>query len=256
VESNEDRPTQNKIDEAGEKNTLSDRLLEQIFELWVEPELTRRRFELDPDQIMKVLVEINPAESRPIVKINDEAELLIEFTATRKITNGEAFTEADIDQVHSVRPAQIGENSGWICFAVIRGRHAIAFDFRYNWSRALRLIQRAREFLTVARNAATNSPGVACDNAFSAAELSVQAQMLLRQQDIRQHWRRQEWFDSWTELDNSPNIHSLALRELHGYRAAAHYADADLVIPKGRLVELLDTNEEMIKYAAQRAGEA
>lgn len=137
---------------------------------------------------------------------------------------------------------------------MIKGHYVIAFDFRYNRSLAATLIERAREFLVTGEGVASKFPAVACDTAFSAAELSVQAQMLLQQQVTKSHWRRQNWFDAWTELENSPSTHSAALRELNGYRAAARYADGEFNVPGNRLSELLDITEEMIDAAAARAG--
>ena len=102
-----------------------------------------------------------------------------------------------------------------------------------------RLLIRAREFLDAAHRATTAAPGVACHTVFSAAELSVQAQMMSVQQLTKSHWQREDWLESWTEHNNSPASHLDALQQLHEYRAAARYAGKDLELPEGRLKELL-----------------
>jgi hypothetical protein len=242
------------MEEDAENEDIGTPLLNQIFETWVEPELSQRGLQLSRDQISKVVIEMDPSQARPIIRINEEATIIAEAKATRAIVAGEPVFEDDFDQVRMVRPAEIGDNSGWACFAVIKGHYVIGFDFRYNRSLAAALLKRADEFLAAARAALLTSPAVACDTAFSAAELSVQAQMLLQQQVTKNHWKRQNWLDAWTELENSPSTHSIALRELNSYRAAARYADGELNIPGTRLAELLDIAEEMIADAAARAG--
>jgi hypothetical protein len=241
-------------EEPTEQQSFGSTLLEQMFELWIEPELARRGLNLGRDEIRKVVVELDPTASGPIVTINDDAAVVARVRATRAIAAGEDVTEDDFDQVDSVRPGGIGENSGWICFAVIKGQQVVAFDFRYNRARAAVLVERAREFLNSARRDADAAPAVACDTAFSAAELAVQAQMLLLQQSTKRHWDRQRWIETWTDNKNAPASHAIALRDLHSYRAAGRYADEDLVLPDGRLDELLDVAEEMIDQAEAAAG--
>lgn len=77
-----------------------------------------------------------------------------------------------------------------------------------------RLLLRARKFSDTASDCLETRPAVACDLAFSAAEFSIQAQMLLQRQRAKSHVQRQEWFEYWTELDNAPLEHADALRQL------------------------------------------
>lgn len=235
---------------------FGDVLLEQMFELWIEPELARRGQPVDRSQIRKVLIEMDPSRPRPVVTLNDEVEIVAKVRTTRDIQAGEPMTEADFDQVHSLRPSKIGENSGWVCFAVIGSQPMVAFDFRYNRGHVARLLTRAREFLDAAHQATTAAPAVACDTAFSAAELSVQAQMMSMQQLTKSHWQREDWLAAWTEDNNSPASHLDALQQLHEYRAAARYADQNLELPEGRLEELLLVTAEMIDQAEARCLQA
>lgn len=123
----------------------------------------------------------------PRVLINEEAQLIAEVRVTRAVAEGEPITTADVDEVHSVTPAELDPDSGWICYVRIGDRELVAFDFRYNRRRASALLERAREFLLVTQGGAAEHPAVAVDCAFSAAELSVQAQMMLHQISTRSH---------------------------------------------------------------------
>lgn len=192
----------------------------------------------------------------PLVRLNDQAKIMAHVRVTRDLAEGEEVTTADIDQVHSVEPEGIGPNSGYVCFAVINGHQCIKFDFRYNKERVARLLLRARQFFDTAADCLETRPAVACDLAFSAAELSVQAQMLLQQQRTRSHVQRQEWIDAWTELDNAPREHADALRRLRDYRLQGRYEQIAFTVDGSVLKPLMNVVEEMIQESETYAGHA
>uniref|UniRef100_UPI001E5D989D hypothetical protein n=1 Tax=Mycobacterium avium TaxID=1764 RepID=UPI001E5D989D len=103
----------------------------------------------------------------------DTRPLLHHSTGRDHIVEGERVTVADIDGVLSVEPEGIGSNSGYVCFAVANGYQCIKFDFRYNRERVARLLLRARQFFDTAADCLESRAAVACDLAFSAAELSI-----------------------------------------------------------------------------------
>ena len=216
--------------------------------MW-EPEITRRGLALDRDEIRKVVVELDPDRRHPLVRLNEEAKIVAEVRFTRDIAEGADVTGADIDKVHNVEPEHVGPNSGYVCFAVVNGQQCIKFDLRYNKERVARLLLRARQFLDTAVDCLNIRPAVACDLAFSAAELSVQAQMLLQQQRTKSHVQRQEWIDSWTELDNAPQEHADALRELRDFRLQGRYGHVVFTADGSALNPLIRVVEEMIQVA-------
>lgn len=230
---------------------FSESLLEQIFSLWVEPELERRGQDLGRDGVSKALVVMAPGR-RVETLINDEAELVAEVRVTRPVEAGEPVTTTDVDRVESVRPHDIDPNAGWICFARLGNEVVIAFDFRRNRARAGRLIQRAREFVHAARLARDASLlGPAIEAAFAAAELAVVGQMLLIDDDPPQaHPQRRRWFVGWTELGNAPDVHSRTLTTLAKHRRAARYADRAVRLDSERLAEVLSVVDEMIDHAS------
>ncbi len=198
------------------------------------------------------MVEIDPDRKHPRVLINDQVEIAVQVRAS-KVEDGIAIQEADIQEVVAVVPPDVGPNSGYVCLATIKGQRYVRFDFRYNRERVLGLLDRADEFLSVATGCSASTPAVACDVAYSAAELTVQATMLLQQQKTRNHSYRQEWLDQWVEHQNAPDSHALALRTLHRARAAARYADGTLGVTSEELADLLRVTREMIDSARQRA---
>jgi hypothetical protein len=84
------------MEEDAEDEDLGAPLLNQIFEIWVEPELTHRGLQLSRDQISKVVIEMDPSQARPIIKINEEATIIAEAKATRAIEAGEPVTRTTL----------------------------------------------------------------------------------------------------------------------------------------------------------------
>ncbi|AYF32285.1 hypothetical protein CSH63_33565 [Micromonospora tulbaghiae] len=227
-------------------------VVNSIFDVFVDPELSRRGLTLERDEITKVVVEIDPSRKHPRVWINDQAQVSVQVRAS-KVEEGQPVTEADIQEVLAVLPPDVGPNSGYVCLATIGGKRYVTFDFRYNREQVAGLLRRAEEFLFVARGCSETTPAVACDVAYSAAELTVQANMLLQQERTKNHSYRQEWLDQWVAHANAPSSHAETLRALHGARSAARYADGNLDISDEELNRLLGTVDEMINYARSRA---
>ncbi|MCY1676843.1 hypothetical protein OVA06_19420 [Pseudarthrobacter sp. SL88] len=230
-------------------------LLEQIFCLWVEPELERRGLPVDRSSIRKALVTFSPDQAQvPVVAINEEAELIGSIRATRDIQAGEPVTEDDVAEIEGLEPANIDPNNGWIAYAVLRGQGFIQFDLRYNKERASQVLGLASEYVTAAEACLKLSPRPAVDNLYSAAELSVHAQMFGTNSTTKQHWRRAKWLDAWAELKNVPANHPTILDQLHKERAAARYGDGQLSLTPDELLSMISHVREMISFAARRTG--
>lgn len=231
-------------------------LLEQIFELWVEPELQRRGVDLDRAAVRKALVVMAPG--RPVeTLINDEAELVANVRATRAIEAGEEVTLDDFDEVRNVRPHAIDPDAGWIGFVRLGDKAYIAFDCRRNRARARCLLERANEFACVARSAAqAGHSAAAVENAYAAAELAVTAELLTIDDDpTKDHQARRRWFAGWTRLGNAPPDHGRALAALAKRRAAARYGEGSVKIRKPYLDQLVTTVEAMIAHAGARVAD-
>jgi hypothetical protein len=230
-------------------------VVNSIFELFVMPEIVRRGLALERHEVRKVVVELNPDRKHPVVRINEAAQIVAQVRVTRDLAEGEEVTVEDIDEVHSVEPANVGPNSGYMCFADIGGRQCIKFDFRYHRERVVELLLRAQDFLDAASDSVDRRPAVACDLAFSAAELTVQAQMLIGQEKTKSHWQRQEWLDSWVAHNNAPLEHADALRKLREYRLVGRYGDVPPISNRTNLEDLFAVVKHMIHSAKNYAGE-
>jgi hypothetical protein len=238
----------NALDDMGEA------LREQIFELWLRPELERRGLDKQPEEVVRTLVIFPPGQRpKPRVLIDTEVKIEVSAKATRPIRAGEQVTEADIEAIEALVPQDLDPDAGWIGFVVFKGVYFIEFDFRRNRARAAKKLERANEYLAGARllmEAELRAPAV--DALWAAAELAVIAQMLMMEdRPIRDHQERRRWFTSWTRLGNAPSDHGYALADLASRRAAARYADRSLRVRDIHLDRLANQVADMIEYAKQ-----
>jgi HEPN domain-containing protein len=227
-------------------------LLEQIFQLWLQPELERRGLDKKPEEVVHALVVLRPDHGADVLIDADTGEkLVIQAKAARAIREGEPIAEADIEAIERLIPRHIDPDAAWIAFTRFKGVYVIAFDFRRNKAKAERMVERADEFLAVARlakDAQLKAPAV--ENLHAAAELAVMAQMATTtERPPKSHEKRRRWFSKWTRLGNAPSDHGRALADLARYRAAARYTDGSVRVRDVHLDWLIQQVDDMIEYA-------
>ena len=85
-------------------------LVEQVFELWVNPELKRRGLQLSRDEITQVVVEMPAHDGDLMVSLNQDAEIVAMTTAKRDLKAGETVYLEDIDQISDIYPTNVDPN--------------------------------------------------------------------------------------------------------------------------------------------------
>lgn len=228
-------------------------VLENFFVTWVEPELARRRLPADRSFVWAAVVELLPGGGSKTT-LNSEAKIAAKAAPSAGIAPGTPLTEQNIESLESFQPAGVGADSGWIVYVVFAGAPYLAFDFRYNKSRVGELLDLADDYITTARASHATAVRPAIDNLYSAAELTVQAQMLGESQKTTFHRVRAEWLKNAADMANVPPTHNDVLDRLHGQRAAARYADGPLHMTVTDVAEALEAVTQMIDFARQRTG--
>lgn len=232
-------------------------LAEQIFTLWVDPELERRGLPADRSTIKKVLVTFSSSpEQYPIISINEEVKLKAILRLSRDLEPGEDVSVSSVDEIEGIEPVGVDPNRGWIAAYVLpNGEVVIQFDYRYNKEDARRSLALGREYLAAAETGMATLPRPAIDNLYSAAELSVHALMLIEPNPTtKEHWVRANWHKKSAKLKNVPDHHPKILKRLHKERTAARYAESSLSLKANELGELIAGVREMIVFAEQRIG--
>jgi hypothetical protein len=243
----EEREPTAEVEEAASATAMT--TIEHMFEIWIAPELKRRGTPYE--RVCNALVVLE-RDQLPMVMINDEFELTANVRATRDLAYAENIYASDFDEVHSIKPVDVGENASWITFFIVPDGLYLAFDFRYELGRSQGVLARADEFLASAHDdLKCNRQGPAVDNALAAAELAVMVQMRthLAQENTRnRHGSRYTWFEHWTELGNARSQHAKTIRRLEQLRPWARYADNGVPGPRdGEVARLRRDVHELIE---------
>lgn len=228
-----------------------DKVLEQMFELWVEPAISERGLDLVRADKAAVIM---PPGTAVTVLLNDEAPLVARARAKRPIAAGEQVTSDDLEDVEDLTPHNVDPNAGWIVFAMVGTTSIVSFDFRRNLAAAAELLLLADQYLDVARDALSKaSVGPALENAYAAAELAVRAQMLtIDDNPPAAHRPRQEWWEQWVAHGNSPAEHGPILSTLAAARPAGRYGEGLLTLPADQAAGMVDHVADMVATARGR----
>ncbi|MBT1634609.1 hypothetical protein [Clavibacter michiganensis] len=240
-------------DERDPEQDFGANVLENVLVTWIEPELARRGLPTDRSSIWAAVVELLPGGGFKTT-LNDEAKIGAKTTPSAAIASGTPLTEENIESLDRFHPVGVGADSGWIVYVVFAGAPYLAFDFRYNKSRIGELLDLADDYAATARTSYAVASRPAIDNLYSAAELTVQAQMLGESQKTTFHRVRAEWLKNAAEMANVPAVHNDVLGRLHDQRAAARYADGPLHMTTTDVADALEAVTQMIDFARHRTG--
>lgn len=210
---------------------FSQRLVDDVFEIWVDPEMRARGLEPVRESITHALVEL-PPDGPVIVRLNDEVELHARVRVTRSIEAGENILDSDVDSIDALLPGPtFNADAGWVALLRFREVLVVAFSFRYNRGRANALLDIADQYLAVARYALSVAHlHATVENALAAAELAVKAEMYLLALEGEGHLNRIAWWEQWASLGNAPTELGKAVRPLYEVRGAARYGDTQLAL--------------------------
>lgn len=238
---------------------FGDNVLDQIFTLWVEPELARRGRPLDRASVGSAVVLMAPG-APPHVLLDDEAPWVARVRAKRAIEAGEAVTSDDIDvnSLESLTPANLDPNTAWTGFVTFGPDRLIAFDFRRNRKTAADLLAQARKEHALGISLIRRWERCAgADHLHAAADAAVVAQQLLHADEpIADPAERVREFRSFAQLGNVPAGHARCLDrlvELKSHRSMRTWLHR--TPSKREFVNLAETVEDMINIAKMRVGE-
>lgn len=217
---------------------VGERLLQQAFELWIQPEIERRRqagtlpggFSLSAAQI---IFDLDTAAPR--VRLNEEIRVVADLRVNRAIARGEGLAESDMDEILAMSLTDEDANAAHATMVLLKGRWTLAFDFRYNATRLVEAVDTAREFLDCAGSALEKGHLRAfVDNLFSATELLAKATLLARPDrqilEGRKHSQIATKYNMWGKLGNVDPRFVKLLNRLATLRTSARYPPSTFVL--------------------------
>jgi HEPN domain-containing protein len=237
------------LDDVGGQN-----LFEQVLELWVQPELERRKSEGSlPDGFTLFAIQILFHQDRDNIEIrfNDQVKGQMEFKTNRAFEAGEAIENTDIAEVVGFHLLDEDGNAGHITlFLLVEGWH-INFDSRYNAVRVRETVDAAREFLATAEDSLKHGRTRALlENLFSATELMSKAHVLMLPGDDILKRHRHGFigakFNSQSRHTNvNPEFPQL-LNRLTAIRGAARYLRGEWNLDSAEAGQLMETANRML----------
>ncbi len=232
------------LDEAALQRTLS-----SAMEIWFEPEIRRRQetgTAPKPYPVKAAQAIFYGDGRRREIRLNEEVRALGEIKLKEGVlkAEGDGVTVEEIEEISKISlPTDEDPNCGHFTMLQVGVHWWIAFDFRYNKSRAAELLEAADEFFTTAAEAlGAKRVRAAIDNLFSAAELAATAYVIttpfLGDKQRRNHPHLKARFNLLARDGNLDTGHRTTFNALSKCRDRARYL-------KGTMGE---TTDEIAKW--------
>lgn len=242
------------IQPSADEGTFGEHLVENLFATWIDRDIEQRATGLMRAHIYRAVVELPPSGGAPIVRINEEVSLQARAVASAPIKKGEPVTAENISSLEAFWPVDVHPNSGWLAYIVVGESAHVAFDLRYNKQRSAELLSLADDYLDAVQAVREFALRPAIDNLLSAAELTVQAQMLAQSQETKFHNVRDRWLRESERMGNAPEGFFATLQRLRKERAAARYGDGLLGVTVEEMPDLIATVRAMVEHAINQIG--
>lgn len=167
-------PTDDLPPEPTGQQEMAKRLLEQAFDLWITPELERRRAAgtLPADFLLSMAQRIQRPDGTNITRLNDEVRGMM---LVNPLPGANVGDDVFFDQISEIESFDLDDedlDSGHWTVIQVQGRWFTSFNFLSHRGRCLDLFEKASQFLDAARIAVVHGhSAVAVDTLFSACEL-------------------------------------------------------------------------------------
>lgn len=235
------------------------RMLEQAFELWVNPEIERRRTagEIGEDFVLTAAQRLQWPDGRISVRLNDEIKGIASTRVTRDVEEGEAVYLSDLQGLEAFDLLDEELDCGHWTMLWTGKSWFVGFNFLSQRGRCLDLIYKAEQFLQAATDACSRQhAAVAVDTLFSACELVAKAELVSSHQvdlSAKTHGSISSQLNRWRKMGNVEGAFVDLFNVLGGLRGRYRY-DAQVSDPTPVSVEDLQLVEAMISASRRRIG--
>jgi len=239
---------------------MAEVFLKQMMELFVEPEIKRRRAsgQLPDDWQLKGAQVVFFDDRVAEIRLNDEIQALLEVKVNRAIQAGDPVFWNMIDEFRSMRlPDTEDPNCAHATFLKVENQWFIFFDFRYNRSHAREHLELAREYLDSANDALLRQHiPVLVENLLAASELAGKAFLLLfpdpNIRTSKSHKVVSSHLNLHAKLGNLDDTAISAFNKLWQMRSAARYAGEGSMPKIDEAKDLLRRVEGLVSFVERK----
>lgn len=184
------------------------RLLQQSFELWITPEVERRRAAGQLPEAFQLLSaqRLQWPNGRIEVRLNEEIRGIAAVRANRPVEKDDVALLSDFEQIEMFDLVEEELDCGHWTVLWTGKAWFIGFNFLSNRARCADLLRKASQFLQAAINARQlDHPAVIVDTMFSACELVAKAELVASHQveiEAKSHGTIHSAINSWRKLGN------------------------------------------------------
>ena len=238
---------------------FAENLIRQVFDLWLTPEIERRRdagllphdFDLRGAQ---VIFEADAAA--PGVRLNSEVAVVATFKSTGPVEEGQAVSEAEVGDLLDLSLTTGDSNAAHVTIVRLRDTWVVAFDFRYNASMMADHVASAEQFLELARIALGNGWLSACvENLWAGTELMAKAfllsQPIEKYQTSKKHGVVRAGFNLFGRQGAVDPRFPALLNQLEALRPSARYLSKNRVLDRDDVATCLATATDLFSAAKE-----
>lgn len=233
---------------------MAQAVIEQAFELWINPEIERRREvgALPHDFVLtRAQVIFDMEAEAPLVRLNEEIKAVAIIKAARPIKKGQPVTYEDVAEVQDIGLTEDDPNAGHLTILLTPDGWTLAFDFRRNAMRIAGHVAAAEEFLAASSWARDQGhKKVFVDTLLSATELMAKGFLISLPDEklltTRRHGYIQAQFNAASKLDNVDRRFAALLNKLWRLRRPARYLSTDLTLTAEEMDGMLAVAREML----------
>lgn len=234
-----------------------DRTLMQAFEVWINPEVERRRAEgrVAVGFVVNAAQIVMNVGKQPVVRLNDEVKLVVKVPPLAKPYRfGDLVKWSEVTEI-ALGPDDV--NAGHMTVIRNGGEWLLAFDFRYNAEKANDCLDVAKEFLETAKQALEHGRlRPFAENLFGAAELAVKAKLLTMPDEeilkTKKHGLVAGKYNRWVKHGNARSENAKLLNRLGNMRSSARYLDGSFALATKDAQEMLAQAEKLFEDATAR----
>jgi hypothetical protein len=233
---------------------MAQRMVQEAFNLWINPEIERRRsantisssFHLRAAQVI-----FNIGAGRPEIRLNEEVKAVMKIKVNKPMKKGDVVKIGDIDEVGEFHLTEEDDNAGHLTILVIGNKFHLSFDARYNAGRVKEVLKVAQEFIEAATFASDNNHTHAfVDNLFSATELIAKGQLLLLPDKAmlttKSHHYIASRYNFWGRLGNTDSRYVELFNKLTQLRTSARYVRSKINLSVEKRSDMLKIAKEML----------
>ncbi|GES43143.1 hypothetical protein RsS62_23950 [Rhizobium dioscoreae] len=207
--------------------------LTNMLDLFITPEVMRRQeagLLPVPLYLEKGQVIFRTDGSAPVVRINNEARVVMNVRvnpSVRNMTVGEEISLDDIDEFHSISLPEDEEDFGHFTFVNFGARAFVSFDFHYNRSTSRSLVSLANDYADAAELCLKNNlykPYI--DGIFNACELAARARLVTEGHEGKGHGATHSRVNLHGKLGNINSAFVDLFNKAGQARSSARYGEA------------------------------